>query len=307
PGLLRPKALFIFMSLLLAGRGALAHTASREPPARQTKYRFQEDLIDRFLPELLFSHGGMPCLVRKYGQVIQRYYVQYFRGYDAVALNRPGGMGGPEGGGRPAHRVTWTRFFKNVPTGPPKAWAAAGPALNKSMQSLTHISEEDSISSHPSAKPFLTSLGYTSFFLWTHTITFHTRLMDGLEHMLTETSDLGLFCFYCKLFEDHFQIIGSSLPFPLSAVTSPGHTTTSDPKSGRIFEKGEAKNIISTICEDYSTKHSAALIAQAVNKKKRDKTREDLTTMDKLHKVSLNYATPSTTRPPSMSGIYFCP
>merc|ERR1712130_591385 len=69
----------------------------------------------------------------------------------------------------------------------------------------------------------------------------------------------------------------------------------------------EAKNIITTVCDEQCTlsdrlfpKHCAPMIAQVVNKKKRDKipkkfefekpgwesyrkTREDLTTMDKLH------------------------
>ncbi|QQP35848.1 Uncharacterized protein FKW44_020772 [Caligus rogercresseyi] len=57
-----------------------------------------------------------PALIRKYGQVIQRYYVQYLSVYDAVALN-------------------------------------------KFMQSLTHISEEDSIILSSICKPFLTHVG----------------------------------------------------------------------------------------------------------------------------------------------------
>lgn len=39
-----------------------------------------------------------------------------------------------------------------------------------------------------------------------NTITFHTRMVDSLEDLLTDTSDLSIFCFYSKLFEDHFQV-----------------------------------------------------------------------------------------------------
>ena len=44
-----------------------------------------------------------------------------------------------------------------------------------------------------------------------NTIVFHTRMVDQLEDMLVDTSDLSLFCFYMKLFEEHFQMC---LEFP---------------------------------------------------------------------------------------------
>lgn len=47
-----------------------------------------EDLVDRCLPELIFHMEEIRALVRKYTQVIQRYYVQYLSGYDAVALGQ---------------------------------------------------------------------------------------------------------------------------------------------------------------------------------------------------------------------------
>ena len=44
-----------------------------------------------------------------------------------------------------------------------------------------------------------------------NTIVFHTRMVDQVEEMLVDTSDLSLFCFYARLFEDHFQMC---LEFP---------------------------------------------------------------------------------------------
>lgn len=44
-------------------------------------------LFFRQLPELLFYVGELRALVCKYNQVIQRYYVQYLSGYDAIVLN----------------------------------------------------------------------------------------------------------------------------------------------------------------------------------------------------------------------------
>jgi len=60
------------------------------PPARSAgkQAKIQEDLVDRYLPELLFYMEEIRALIRKYTQVIQRYYVQYLSGYDAVALKQ---------------------------------------------------------------------------------------------------------------------------------------------------------------------------------------------------------------------------
>ena len=159
-------------------------------------------LIDRCLPELMFYMEEIRALIRKYSQVIQRYYVQYLSGYDAVALKQ-------------------------------------------GLQNLTHLSEEDSlllssicqtisdltveqvedadhifdfrglrldwtrlqsyISCGKSSAPQLESFKGVASLL--NTVTFHTRMVDSLEDLLTDTSDLSIFCFYSKLFEDHFQVL----------------------------------------------------------------------------------------------------
>ena len=43
------------------------------------------------------------------------------------------------------------------------------------------------------------------FFSLLNTITFHSRMVDQLEETISDTSDLSIFCFYARLFEDHFQ------------------------------------------------------------------------------------------------------
>ena len=58
------------------------------PPLRQNKNKVQEDLVDRYLPEMLFYMEEIRGLIRKYSQVVQRYYVQYLSGYDAIALDQ---------------------------------------------------------------------------------------------------------------------------------------------------------------------------------------------------------------------------
>lgn len=161
------------------------------------------------------------------------------------------------------------------------------------------------------------------------TIVFHTKMVDNLDEMLVETSDLSIFCFYSKIFEDQFHMCLEFpaqnryiIAFPLlcSHFQSCTHELCPEERH-HIRERSlsvvnmfldemakEAKNIITTICDEQCNmsdkllpKHCAVLISQAVNRKKKDKnkknlyeiqkpgiesyrkTREDLTTMDKLH------------------------
>ena len=89
PGILGPKALFVFMGLCFARDEMVWMIQHHEnPPIRQSKAKTTEDLVDRYVPELLFYMEELRGLVRKYSQVIQRYYVQYLAGYDAVALKQ---------------------------------------------------------------------------------------------------------------------------------------------------------------------------------------------------------------------------
>lgn len=67
PGLLGPKALFVFMGLSFARdevNWLLRHHDN--PPPRSGKGKTAEDLVDRHLPELLFYMEEIRALVRKY-------------------------------------------------------------------------------------------------------------------------------------------------------------------------------------------------------------------------------------------------
>lgn len=44
-------------------------------------------LLCRHIAELIFYMEELRAHVRKYGPVMQRYYVQYLSGFDAVVLN----------------------------------------------------------------------------------------------------------------------------------------------------------------------------------------------------------------------------
>jgi len=322
PGLLGPKALFVFMGLCFSRDEVYWMLRHHEnPPPRQGKVKFQEDLVDRYVPELLFHMEELRSLIRKYSQVIQRYYVQYLAGYDAVALAQM------------IQTTSVTSEEDNV--------LLSSICTTISQLSVDNVEDPDHVfdfrglrldwcrlQSYLSAgkNPVLEQQRDLAALL--NTISFHTRMVDNLDEMIIETSDLSLFCFYSKLFEDNFQMCLEFpaqnrfiIAFPLICGHFSNITTDLCPEERiHIRERSlsvinmfldemakEAKNIITTVCDEQCTlsdrllpKHCAPMIAQVVNKKKREKapkkyefekpgaesyrkTREDLTTMDKLH------------------------
>jgi len=191
------------------------------------------------------------------------------------------------------------------------------------------------------AKPKLDEFKATGGAGILNTVVFHTRMVDQLEAVLVETSDLSIFCFYARLFEDYFQMCLEfpaqnrfiiSFPLICSHFSQISNDFCPEERS-HIKERSlsiinlfldemskEAKNIITTICDEQCKlsdqllpKHCAAVTAQNARNKKGNakrqgakedvrpgaesyrKTREDLTTMDKLHMAltelsfSINY------------------
>ena len=323
PGLLGPKALFVFMGLCFSRDEIywlLRH--NENPPPRQGKVKITEDLVDRYLPELLFHMEELRALIRKYSQVIQRYYVQYLAGYDAVALAQM------------IQTATLSSEEENV--------ILSSICTQISQLTVDNVEDPDHVFDFRSLRldwarlqSYLSSKAKSQIpekqrelAALLNTVSFHTQMVDNLDEMIIETSDLSLFCFFSKIFEDNFQMC---LEFPAQnryIISFPlicGHFSniTNDlcPEERiHIRERSlsvinlfldemakEAKNIITTVCDEQCTlsdrllpKHCAPIIAQVVNKKKREKqpkkmefekpgvesfrkTREDLTTMDKLH------------------------
>ncbi|KAG2458911.1 NCKP1 protein, partial [Polypterus senegalus] len=83
PGLLGPKALFVFMALSFA-RDEIIWLLRH---ADNIQKKSADDFIDKHIAELIFYMEELRAHVRKYGPVMQRYYVQYLSGFDAVVLN----------------------------------------------------------------------------------------------------------------------------------------------------------------------------------------------------------------------------
>lgn len=101
PGLLGPKALFVVMGMSLArdeilwlqrhasyGRSsARAQHGSKATRGGAPVLPFDDDLIDRYLPELLFRLEELRGLMRKYNEVIQCYHRSFLSGYDVQFMD----------------------------------------------------------------------------------------------------------------------------------------------------------------------------------------------------------------------------
>nr|CAD7430116.1 unnamed protein product [Timema monikensis] len=323
PGLLGPKALLIFIGLCFARDEVywlLRHNDN--PPLQKSKGKTTEDLVDRQMPELLFHMEELRVLVRKYSQVMQRYYVQYLAGFDAIALNQ---------------------MIQNLQVCPEDESSILSSLCNTITNlSVKQVEENELFDFRAIRLDWFRLQAYTTvsksplvlaenrdLASLIDTIVFHTKMIDYLDEILVETSDLSIFCFYSKIFEDQFHMC---LEFPAQnryIVAFPlicGHFQSCThelcpEERHHIRERSlsvvnmfldemakEAKNIITTICDEQCLmsdkllpKHCAILISQVVNRKKKDKnkkiapeiakpgvesyrkTREDLTTMDKLH------------------------
>ncbi|KAG8176652.1 hypothetical protein JTE90_009846 [Oedothorax gibbosus] len=328
PGLLGPKVLFVFMGLSFSRdevHWLLRH--AENPPQRQgrgTRVVQSEDLVDRQLPELLFHMEELRALVRKYNQVIQRYYIHYLALYDAVALDQ---------------------MIQNVSVIPEEDSVILSSICSTvSSLSVKQVENNEVFDFRDLRLDWFRLQAYSGVAKYPlnvhenrdlsslmNTIVFHTKVVDSLDEMLTDTSDLSIFCFYSSLFESNFHLCLEFpaqtryiIAFPLLCAHFLTCTHELCPEERiHIGDRSltlvnaflddiskEAKDIITSICNEQCNlsdqllpKHCAPLIAKVVNKKSRSrdkknkalaepgkpglesyrKTREELTTMDKLH------------------------
>uniref|UniRef100_A0A671S9U7 Nck-associated protein 1 n=1 Tax=Sinocyclocheilus anshuiensis TaxID=1608454 RepID=A0A671S9U7_9TELE len=281
PGLLGPKALFVFMALSFA-RDEIIWLLRH---ADNIQKKSTDDFIDKHIAELIFYMEELRAHVRKYGPVMQRYYVQYLSGFDAVVLNE---------------------LVQNLSVCPE----------DESIIMSSFVNTMTSLSVKQGSEPLLfkhsynayTSVSKASLGLADHrelgkmmnTIIFHTKMVDSLVEMLVETSDVSMFCFYSRAFEKMFQQCLElpsqsrySISFPLLCTHFMSCTHELCPEERHhIGDRSlslcnmfldemakQARNLITDICTEQCTlsdqllpKHCAKTISQAVNKKSKKQT-----------------------------------
>lgn len=323
PGLLGPKALMVFIGLCYARDEVLWLLRHNDnPPQHKTKGKSTEDLVDRHLPELLFHMEDLRVLVRKYSQVMQRYYVQYLSQHDAILLKESMQklQNYPEDEGIILSSLCSTIANLSVKQ------VEDNETFNFFAFRLDWFRLQAFMSTAKSPVRLIDNRNLAQFL---DKVQFHTKMVDNLDEMLKDTSDLSIFCFYNRIFEDQFHMC---LEFPAQnryivafpSICSHFQQCTHElcpEERHHIRERSlsvvnmfldemakEAKNIITAICDAQCKmsdrllpKNCAVLISQQMNRKKKEKskknviefekpgsesyrkTRENLTTMDKLH------------------------
>ncbi|XP_003739913.2 membrane-associated protein Hem [Galendromus occidentalis] len=296
PGLLGPKALIVFMALSMARDEVtwlLRHMDN--PPHKQAnkqKNNPNDDLLDRQLPELLFHIEELRALVRKYNQIFQLYFIQYLSGFDATALNL---------------------ILSNMQSLPEEDSLILS-SICQTISTMTVKQVEEKCifdlrglrldwfrlqTNAASSKYPLNLDGRSDLAILMNTIVFHTKMVDYLDKVLQETSDLSVFCFFNRAFEEQFH---QCLEFPAQTryvvafplICSHFICCTHELCPEERYHIGdrsvtmanafldemakEAKNIITTICDEQCSlsdkllpKHAACRIAQMVQRRKRDK------------------------------------
>uniref|UniRef100_A0A673K2E0 Nck-associated protein 1 n=1 Tax=Sinocyclocheilus rhinocerous TaxID=307959 RepID=A0A673K2E0_9TELE len=298
PGLLGPKALFVFMALSFA-RDEIIWLLRH---ADNIQKKSTDDFIDKHIAELIFYMEELRAHVRKYGPVMQRYYVQYLSGFDAVVLNElvQNLSVCPEDESIIMSSFVNTMTSLSVKQGNGEVFDFRGMRLDWfRLQAYTSVS-----------KASLGLADHRELGKMMNTIIFHTKMADSLVEMLVETSDVSIFCFYSRAFEKMFQQCLElpsqsrySISFPLLCThfmsctheLCPEEVSHTDLESVQNAPRGvqilslcnmfldemakQARNLITDICTEQCTlsdqllpKHCAKTISQAVNKKSKKQT-----------------------------------
>ncbi|CAL1535111.1 unnamed protein product [Lymnaea stagnalis] len=207
PGLLGPKALYVFQALSMARDEVLwllRHTFNL--PQRKGNVKISpEDFYDRQLPELIFYMEELRGLVKTYREVIQTYYVQYLSGFDVIQLQQL--MRSITGCSEDEQAILKTfleilKDLNNVKEEKMNQLDFSGLRLDWfRLQAYTSISKSGlELKKHPDLVKHL------------NTVTFHIKMVDFLDEMLDETGDLSVYCFYITLFEHQFKQCMEFLP-----------------------------------------------------------------------------------------------
>uniref|UniRef100_A0A7N6AFP5 NCK associated protein 1 like n=1 Tax=Anabas testudineus TaxID=64144 RepID=A0A7N6AFP5_ANATE len=171
PGLLGPKALYVIMALSFSRDEVLWLVRHSE---NMPKIKMPEDYIDNQMAELLFYMEKLRALMRRYIHVVQRYHVQYLAQFDALVLNDT---------------------IQNMYVCPEEESVL----MSSFVSALSALSAYTSVNKAP-----LPIKDYPDLAKVMNLIQFHSRMVDNVEELLQETSEVSIFCFYPRVFEKMF-------------------------------------------------------------------------------------------------------
>ncbi|KAJ0023948.1 hypothetical protein NQD34_003847 [Periophthalmus magnuspinnatus] len=195
PGLLGPKALFVCMALSFSRDEVqwLVRHSENMP-----KIKTPEDYVDNQMAELLFYMEKLRELMTKYRHVVQRFHVQYLAQFDALVLNDTiqNMYVCPE-----EESILMTDFVSNLSA------LTVKQVDNKEefdFQALRldwlRLQAYCSVSKAP-----LPIKEYPDLARVMNVIQFHTKMVDNIEELIYETSELSILCFYPRVFEKMFS------------------------------------------------------------------------------------------------------
>ncbi|TMS37405.1 hypothetical protein L596_004342 [Steinernema carpocapsae] len=190
PGLLGPKALFVWMGLSFSRDEVLwylRHVDAFVDSDKKKNKRETEEINDKLLPELLFYMNELRLLVTKYEKVISRYYVRYIRGYEAVELR---------------HVVQSLQNLCEEELIMISSFVSTVTELNRETTDfpalrLDWFRLQASLSSACSSFRLSDNKSFASLM---NSTVFHLKMIDQQKEMLRETSDLSLFLLFFLFF-----------------------------------------------------------------------------------------------------------
>ncbi|XP_025898572.1 nck-associated protein 1-like [Nothoprocta perdicaria] len=212
PGLLAPKALLVFVALSLA-RDELLWLARHAEHV--TKTRAPEDFADSHVAELLLLLERLRALVRRGAPLLRRYHAAFLARFDALVLSD---------------------VLQNLSVCPEEESVILSAFVRSlSALSLKEVDDKEPLDFAPLRLDWFRLQAYTSVAKAAlplssnpdvgrvmNLIVFHTKLLDSLEDLLAETSDLSDLCFYPRSVEKMFSatmeepsMLRYSIAFPL--------------------------------------------------------------------------------------------
>ncbi|XP_053311931.1 nck-associated protein 1-like [Spea bombifrons] len=195
PGLLGPKALFAFMALSF-GRDEINWLVRHSENITKTKT--PEDYVDVHIAELIFYMEEIRAALRKHVPIIQKYHIQYLAKFDALVLSDviQNLTVCPE-----EESVVMSSFVSTL-SGLNVKQVENKETFNFRALRLDwfRLQAYTSVSKAPLSLRDNPDLGKVM-----NLITFHSLMLDSIEELIEETSDLSIFCFHVRIFEKMFS------------------------------------------------------------------------------------------------------
>ncbi|KAE9415969.1 hypothetical protein Angca_008386, partial [Angiostrongylus cantonensis] len=233
PGLLGPKILFVLW---------LLRHLSEWPSSNKKASKQCDELVDRQLPELLYYMLELRELVIKYSDVIQRYYLKYVNGYDAIMTSE---------------LVSMINDLNEDEAVILSDFASSISSINSDTDLRALRLDWFRFQARTSMTRSTFSLSKNrKLAIVMNTNVFHLKMIDLQEEMLKETSDLSVYCFYIKILERQWKsclTLPSQSRFALCFARICGHFSAAlhdmcPEEKNHILEKSLA--ICNTILDD---------------------------------------------------------